>query len=61
MQHVVNKWSTNGPLSSHQTFIFFLVHELLPNEAQIPGKQELNQTNYLGPIPLLHFTFLLSL
>lgn len=34
-----------------------LIHELLSNEGQIPGKQELNQTYYLGPIPLLHSTF----
>lgn len=34
-----------------------LIHELLSNEGQIPGKQELNQMYYLALIPLLHSTF----
>lgn len=34
-----------------------LIHELLSNEGQIPGKQELNQTYYLASIPLLHSAF----
>lgn len=44
-------------LFSDQTSILYLIHELLSNEGQIPGKQELNQTYYLGPTPLLHSTF----
>lgn len=44
-------------LSSDQTSMLCLIHELLSNEGQIPGKQKLNQTYYLVPIPLLHFTF----
>lgn len=42
-------------LSSDQTSILYLTHEVLSNEGQIPGKQ--NQTYYLGPAPLLHSTF----
>lgn len=34
-----------------------LIHELLSNEGQVPGKQELNQMYYLALIPLLHSTF----
>lgn len=33
------------------------IHELLSNEGQILGTQELNQTYYLAQIPLLHSTF----
>ena len=40
-----------------KTSTLCLIHELLSNEGQIPGKQELNQIYYLAPIPLLHSTF----
>lgn len=44
-------------LSSDQASMLCLIHELLSNEGQIPGKQELNQTYYLATIPLLHSAF----
>lgn len=34
-----------------------LIHELLSNEGQIPGKEGLNPTYYLAQIPLLHSAF----
>lgn len=43
--------------SSDQTSTLCFKHELLSNEVQIPGKQELNQTYYLARVPLLHSTF----
>ncbi len=53
--HIFPTMSLIRLLSSGQ--MLCLIHELLSNEGQIPGKQELNQTYYLAPIPLLHSTF----
>lgn len=44
-------------LSSDQTSTLCFKHELLSNEVQIPGKQELNQTYYIPRVPLLHSAF----
>lgn len=41
-------------LSPDQASMLCLIHELLSNEGQIPGKEELNPTYYLAQIPLLH-------
>lgn len=57
----VNKYSQQLPLvlslSSDQSSMLCIIHELLSNEGQILRKQELNQTYYLAQIPLLHSTF----